>query len=101
MGLDFTISQRTDFRTDEKGRSCYTVTILGTLYNCSELVDTLNWRLEYGLSPCANYEIYCDTLWEVVNKIENTKEKEYVIEEFNKMGILNSDDKTYIVNASW
>lgn len=101
MGLDFTISQRTDFRTDEKGRSCYTVTILGTLYNCSELVDTLNWRLQYGLSSCADYEFGGDILWEVANSIQDTKEKKYVIEEFNKMGILNSDDKTYIVNASW
>ena len=88
MGLDFTIAQRTDFRTDEKGRSCHTVTTLGTLYKCSELVDTLNWRLEHGLSPCADYEFDGDVLWEVANSIQDTKEKEYVLEEFTKMGIL-------------
>lgn len=101
MGLDFTIAQRTDFRTDEKGRNCHTVITLGTLYRCSELVDMLNWQLDYGLSPCADYEFYGSTLWEVANKIENTEEKEYVLEEFNKMGILNSNEEYYIVNASW
>lgn len=101
MGLDFTIAQRTDFRTDEKGRSCHTVTTLGTLYKCSELVDMLNWRLDHGLSPCADYEFYGNILWEVANKIENIEEKEYVIEEFNKIGVLNSDEESYVINASW
>ena len=101
MGLDFTIAQRTDLITYENGRNCHTVTTLGTLYKINNFVNILNWQLEYGLSPCADYEFDGNILWEVANKIENTEEKEYVIEEFNRIGVLNSDEESYVISASW
>lgn len=101
MGLDFTIAQRTDFRTDEKGRNCHTVTTLVTLYKINNFVDILNWQLEYGLSPCADYEFGGNTLYEIANKLDNVEEKEYILKELKEAGVENSNEEYYIINASW
>jgi hypothetical protein len=101
MGLDFTIKHASDFRTDEKGRNCHTVTTLVTLYKINNFVDILNWQLEYGLSPCADYEFDGNTLYEIANKLDNVEEKEYILKELKEAGVENSNEEYYIINASW
>ena len=41
MGLDLTIRTQTNFTTDDKGRDCWTTTIIGNLRNCWNIMEEI------------------------------------------------------------
>ncbi len=101
MGTDLTITQCTDYRTDEKGRRTWTTTVLCDMRSTHQFVNEINWSLENGLECCASYSISGKKLWECANDVENVEEREYVLNELKKAEIINDEEEWYEINVSW
>lgn len=76
MGLDLLIREKSDFRTDDKGRNIYTTTELTNLRNCWRLLDHLNWKLENGFENCGTHSFYEGTLHKILRELKQELEEE-------------------------
>lgn len=80
MGLDLTIRKQSNFRTDKKDRTVFTVTVLTNLRNCWYILEKLSDRLENGFDDCAAYSFNEGTfhaiLKELKEELSSTVEKD-------------------------
>lgn len=100
MGLDLTIMEETNFKTDEKGRQTWVTTVLCDMRSVHNFLDSLNWEIESGIDCCADYTFTGEQLWKCANEITDEKEKEYVLKTLEEADILN-EEEYYKVCASW
>ena len=70
MGLDLTIRHQDNFKTDEKGRTTFTVTVLGNLRNCYEVLEKFSNRLESGFPNCATYSFHEGTFHAILKELK-------------------------------
>ena len=106
MGLDLIIREKSDFRTDDKGREVYTTTQLANLRNCWQILDSLNWNLDNGFENCGTHYFYESTFFKILHSFqeeikteeneEQVKQLKYEIaklEEFIKENGLIEDEE--------
>lgn len=77
MGTDLFVSEQTDFRTDSKGRTQYTVTQLDNFrgYGCSRIIDSIPTLSE--MSNCSTVSVDAK---DIVNALDNLEsEREYEV----------------------
>lgn len=79
MGLDLIIREKSNFKTDEKGRNTYVTTELGNLRNCWNVLDCLNWKLDNGFENCGTHYFSEGTFFKILKSFKEeveTKENE-------------------------
>lgn len=77
MGTDLFVSEQSDFRTDSKGRTQYTVTQLDNFrgYGCSKIIDSIP-----ALSEMSNCSTVTVDAKDIVNALDDLEaEREYEI----------------------
>jgi len=70
MGLDLTIRKQSDIRTDEKGRTVFTVTVLANLRSCWTILEKFGNRLENGFANCATYSFDEGTFHAILKELK-------------------------------
>lgn len=80
MGMDLYISEQTDFRTDEKGRQCYTVVELYNFESRGSIILENLSDLYYELGNCSTKSV--DAM-EFLKCLESMKEQ---LKEINETG---------------
>lgn len=112
MGLDLTIRKQHNFTKDEKGRNTWTVTELGNLRNCWNVLEEIqNYE---DLNNCTTVTLYGNHFHEILenmkNDVENIAEHQQEkykseiqdLEDFlTKNEIQNDDTQDYQVHAWW
>ena len=76
MGLDLTVRKQSDFKTDEKGRTVFTVTVLANLRNCWNIFEKLGNRLENSFDNCSTHSFHEGTFHAILKELKNELSEE-------------------------
>ena len=112
MGLDLTIREQTNFRTDDKGRTTWTTVELYNMRNCWEVLNELGNKLENGFSNCSTVSFEAVEFLNVLNTLKeelkydkDNRDLKYEIEEledFIKQEDITEDtERAFEVHAWW
>lgn len=71
MGLDLSVREQVELRTDAKGRNTWTVVELCNLRDCWQILDCLNWKLDEGFSNCGTHSFTDRDFFEVLQTLRN------------------------------
>ncbi len=77
MGTDLFVSEQSEFRTDSKGRTQYTVTQLDNFrgYGCSKIIDSIPALSE--MSNCSTVTIDAKDIVNALDDLEAEREYEF------------------------
>jgi hypothetical protein len=104
MGLDLTISVKSEYKRDKKGRNCYIVTELDNLKRCNHVLDGLEILMGGQVGNNSSHTIWGENLYTVLDYLkDNNFDDEYdILKEFlQENEVQNDDSEEYIVNAWW
>ena len=70
MGLDLTIREERNFRTNESGHRTWDTVELCNLRNCWRILEKLSDRLENGFSNCSTVSFCEGTFFAILHELE-------------------------------
>ena len=103
MSLDLTIRTQSNFTTNDKGQDCWTVTIIGNLRNCWNVLEEIQNYAE--LHNCTTVTIYGKHFYKILEDLKTSGHAipEYEIELLENLikenKIEDNDMECYEVHA--